>query len=82
MERFHEADKRAAILQEQLDTQTRLSRATDIAVIIGTTLGGAMIGLATYFWGKTTPDVYAGVFACAIGVLLIIGAVAVKIARR
>jgi len=56
VERFHDADKRAAIVQEKLDAQTKISKAVEIAVIVGTTLGGALMAMATYFCGKPQPD--------------------------
>ena len=82
LERFHEADKRASILQEKLDSAKKISNATEIAVIVGTTMGGALVGLGTYFWGKKEPDIYSGWIAILVGVVLIIGAVAVKIAKK
>src|ERR1035437_8603479 len=45
-ERFHDSDKRAAILQEKLDAHTKFSKSVEIAVITGTTVGGALIGVA------------------------------------
>jgi hypothetical protein len=45
-ERFHDSDKRAAVLQEKLDAQKKFSKSVEIAVITGTTVGGALIGVA------------------------------------
>jgi len=76
--RFYDADKRAAILQEKLDSSNKISKTTEIAVMTGTTLGGALIGMASYFWAKSQPDLGAGVFVLVIGVFLLGGAIAVK----
>ena len=82
VERYHEADKRAAILSEKLESRIRIDKAVEIAVIAGTAFGGALIGLGTYFWGKAIPDVLAGWMALLLGIGLIIGSVVVKIAKR
>jgi hypothetical protein len=81
-ERFHESDKRAAVLQEKLDAQSKFSKSVEIAVITGTTLGGALIGVATYFWAKTPPDNTSGWLALVIGALLVIGAAIVKVSSK
>ena len=82
VERFHEADKRAAVLQQQLDHERVISRATDIAVTAGTTIGGAVLGVAFYFFGKTQPDNFSGAIALVLGFLLVAGALAIKAAKR
>ena len=82
VERFHEADKRAAVLEEQLENRIRMDRTVEIAIITGTSFGGALIGVGTYFWGKTPPDVVAGWIAVTLGIGFILGSIAVKIAKR
>lgn len=82
VERYHEADKRAAVLAEQLESRARIDKSVEIAVIAGTAFGGALMGLGTYFWGKSTPDTLAGWMTFLLGLGFIIGSVCVKIAKR
>jgi len=82
VERFHEADKRASIIQEKFDAQVRISKATEIDVITGTTLGGAMMGFASYFWSKQQPDAGAGWFVLICGLGLLIGSIFIKVAKK
>ncbi len=74
VERFHEADKRAAILEEKLKTQN----AFDIIIGAGLTIGSLLIGLAPWLSDKT-----AKIAVCMIvGSLLVIGAVVARLFRR
>jgi hypothetical protein len=72
---FHSADKRAAVLGEKLN----LDRSVEITFGVGTGLGGAILGIATYLWDK---DPLAGVLAAVIGLGLIIGASIVRAVKR
>lgn len=82
VERFHEADKRATLLQQRCDSERKISKVIEIIVIAGTTLGGAVFGMAFYFWAKTPPDNISAIVALVISVALIAGAVAAKVAQR
>jgi hypothetical protein len=72
--RFHEADKRAAVLEERLRTQT----AFEIAFGVGVGLGGAIMGLAPSLWN--TPPF--GVLAIVVGLLLTLGATVARVIKR
>jgi VIT1/CCC1 family predicted Fe2+/Mn2+ transporter len=65
IERYHEADKRAAILEEKL----RPLRAVEIFFGIGVGLGGAIIGLTPFFWDSRLQ----GLLCLLIGILMIFG---------
>ena len=82
VERFHDADKRAAVLDEKLTASSKMSKAVEIAVIVGTTLGGVLMGFAGYFWSKIPPDTGAGWLVLFCGLGLLVGAIAVKAAKR
>lgn len=75
VERYHEAAKRAAVLEERLRTNTSLE------VFFGTmtTLGGAIMGVSPLFWDKTTPR---GPIALVIGAALIICGAIARIIKR
>ena len=72
--RFHDADKRAAVLEERLRTQTAL----EVAFGVGVGLGGAMMGLAPGLW--TTPPY--GTLAFTVGLLLMLGAIVARVIKR
>ena len=74
VERFHEADKRAAVLEEKL----RPENAIEIMFAVGLALGGAIVGLAPVFWDATSSK---GPIALGIGVCMIIGAIIGRISR-
>jgi len=74
IERFHEADKRAAILEERVRTQTAL----EVAFGVGVGLGCAILGLAPLFW----TDQPKGWLAIGIGLLLTIGASIARVVKR
>lgn len=64
---FYEADKKAAILGEKINTE----KSIEIFFGVGVGLGGAILGLAPFFWTK---DTTYGVICFGIGVCLTIGA--------
>jgi hypothetical protein len=72
---YHEADKKAAILSEQVKTQ----KALDIFFGVGIGLGGTIIGLAPFFGGVKP---WYGVITALVGLSLIIGAIAGRIANK
>ncbi|MBX3666451.1 MAG: hypothetical protein KF834_12265 [Burkholderiales bacterium] len=72
--RFHDADKRAAVLDEKLRTQTAL----EIAFGVGIGVGGAIMGLAPSFWDKQP----LGYLTLTVGFLLMIGAIIARVIKR
>lgn len=74
VERFHDADKRAAVFEEKLRPQN----AIEIMFAVGLALGGAIVGLAPVFWDIAN---LRGQIALGIGVCLIIGAIIGRINR-
>jgi hypothetical protein len=74
VERFHMADKRAAILEEQNRTVVAL----EIIFAVGIGVGCAIIGLAPLFWA----DQPKGYLALAIGVVLIVGSSIARMVKR
>ena len=75
VERFHEADKEAAILQEKLNAQ----KAFDVLFTVSFGVGCAIIGLAPFFWDMKGS---AGPLALAIGVVLAGGATIASVKKR
>ncbi len=73
MERFHEADKRAAVLEERGRTQTTI----EILFGVGVGLGGAIMGVAPAFWNNQP----AGWLALVLGVFLIAGSTVARIKK-
>jgi hypothetical protein len=49
IERYHDADKRAAVLEEKLRTHAAL----EIICAVGLGAGFAIVGLAPYFWASS-----------------------------
>lgn len=74
IERYHEADKRSAVLEERLRTQT----AVEIFFGVGVGLGGTILGLAPVFW-DTQPQ---GALALVVGLILVIGATIGRVMKR
>ena len=64
---FYEADKKAAILGEKINTV----KSIEIFFGVGVGLGGAIFGLAPFFWAK---DSSYGLICLMIGLCLTIGA--------
>jgi hypothetical protein len=74
VERFHEADKRAAVLEEKLKAST----AFDILFSVGIGLGCAIMGLSPLFWS----DGARGPMALVVGFLLVSGATAARVYKK
>ncbi len=74
VERFHEADKRAAILEEK----NRTVAALDIMFAVGVGVGCAIIALAPLFWS----DQPKGWIALIVGVVLAGGAGIARVVKR
>ncbi len=74
IERFHEADKRAAVLEER----TRTIKAIDLYFGLGKELGCLILGLTIALW-KIQP---LGWLSLSIGVLLVGGAYLARIINR
>lgn len=72
--RYHEADKRAAVLEERLRTQTAL----EIAFGVGVALGGAIMGLAPGLWTLRP----FGHLALLVGAVLVVGASVARVVKR
>jgi hypothetical protein len=75
VDRFHEADKRAAILSEKLAAQ----KAFDVLFDASFGVGCAIIGLAPFFWEMKGP---AGPLSLAVGIILACGATVASVIRR
>jgi hypothetical protein len=73
-DRYHAADKRAAVLEEKGRTQTAL----EILFAVGLAIGGVLIGLAPSFWDAS----YKGPTVLAFGIVLILGSVIGRVAKR
>jgi hypothetical protein len=74
VERFHEADKRAAVLEEKL----KGNNAFDILFTVGVGVGCAIIGVSPLFWNEGA----RGPIALCIGLLLAIGSGVARIYKR
>jgi hypothetical protein len=72
--RFHDADKRAAVLEEKLRTQTAL----EVACGVGIGLGGAIMGLAPSFWNSQP----LGYLTLLVGFLFIVGAAIARVIKQ
>ncbi len=75
VDRFHEADKTAAVLREEVKTHT----AIEVFFGVGVGLGGAIIGLAPFFWG--TKQEY-GVITGIVGLGLMIGSTIGRVVKK
>jgi hypothetical protein len=65
VDRFHHADKRAAVLEEKVRTNT----AIEIFFAVGLGVGCAIIGLVPSFWDHTSK----GPLALVVGFVLLVG---------
>jgi len=72
---YHEADKKAAVLTEKMATHHSI----EIFFGVGIGLGGAIIGLAPFFWG--VKPVY-GIVTAIVGLGLVIGASAGRMVKK
>ena len=72
--RFHDADKRAAVLDEKL----RANNSIEITFGVGVGLGGAIMGLAPAFWNMQP----LGYLTLAIGFFLIVGASVARMIKK
>jgi hypothetical protein len=72
--RYHEADKRAAVLEERLWT----NKTVEIQFAVGLAIGSAIMGFTPSLWDGT----YKGPLALAIGVVLFIGSIVARIVKR
>ena len=73
-ERFHEADKKVAVLEEK----SKKDLATEIISVVLFTVGAAMIGYAPNIW-QSQPS---GWIALVLGAVLIIGGILAKAVKR
>ena len=73
---FHEADKRAAVLEEKLKTVS----AIEVFFGVGVGLGGTIFGLAPFFW--TASSYIPGIIAFIIGLLLIAGSCVARLVKQ
>jgi hypothetical protein len=73
-ERYHDADKEAAVLRERVRSVTAL----EVMFGVGVGLGGAIMGLAPLFWDAQPK----GYVALAVGFLLILGATIGRVLKR
>jgi hypothetical protein len=73
IERYHEADKRAAVLEEKL----RPIRALEILFGVGVGLGGAIVGLSPFFWESRLQ----GVLCLVVGISMIFGSTIGRMVR-
>jgi hypothetical protein len=74
VDRFHEADKRAAVLEEKLKTQ----KAFEIIFGVGVGVGCAIVGLAPFFWDGSG----RGPIVLAVGLVLTLGATTARIVKQ
>lgn len=72
---FHEADKSAAVLSEQVRSQTSV----EVFFGVGIGLGGTIIGLAPFLW-RDEPEY--GAITGIVGLCLVIGATIGRIIKR
>jgi hypothetical protein len=74
VDRYHEVDKRAAVLNEKLRTQA----AVEIFFGVGVSVGSAIIGFVPSLWDQTSK----GPIALSVGIVLIAGSIAARIVKR
>jgi len=74
VEMYHAADKKAAILEARLKTDTGM----EIMFAVGLTVGGALIGWAPTLWDASSK----GPIALGIGVILVVGSGVAKAVKR
>lgn len=74
VERYHAANTRACVLEADV----RTVRAIEVLFAVGVGLGGAILGLAPYFW---TLEARGGL-CLAIGIVLIAGACVGRLVKK
>lgn len=74
VERYHQADKRVAVLEEKL----KANLVIDVSFTVGFGVGCSVLGLIPTFWDGTAK----GPAALAVGLILVVGSVIVRIIRR
>jgi len=74
VQRYYEADKRAAVLEERLRSQT----AFEVLFGVGVSLGSAIIGLSPSLWDVTSK----GPIALAVGIVLVARSTVARIVKR
>ena len=72
---FHNADKRAAVLAEQL----LRNRSVEVFFGVGISLGGAIMGLSPFFWEL---DRSYGATCLILGFLIVVGAAVGRAVKR
>jgi len=72
IERYHEADKRSAILEEKV----RTNKSIDVICGAGMAIGGVIIGLSAKFWDS------CGIFLLMTGMVLMAGSIGARIIKR
>jgi hypothetical protein len=72
--KYHEADRKCAVLEEK----NNIAKDHEILYSVCLTLGAAAIGFARTFWGQQP----AGYIFITLGLLLIVGGVASKVAKK
>jgi hypothetical protein len=75
IERYHQADKRAAVLEERLKSEKTI----EIMFGVGISVGSALVGAAPSFWEQPH---YAGPVVLSLGGLLIVGSIFARIVGR
>ena len=75
VDRFHEADKRSAVLEEKLKTNTAL----EILFAGGLAMGSAIIGLAPIMWDATS---LKGSITLIVGLMLVIVSVVARVRKQ
>jgi hypothetical protein len=74
IQRYHDADKRAAVLEEKLRAQT----AFEILFGVGVGLGCGIVGLAPLFWDTSSK----GPITLGVGILLVLGSTLGRLVKR
>jgi VIT1/CCC1 family predicted Fe2+/Mn2+ transporter len=72
---FHVADKQVGILREKLTS----NRVNEVMSGVGLAVGGAVMGLAPFFWEK---GIAYGVITVVVGLALIVGAAVGRISYK
>jgi hypothetical protein len=83
VERFHEADKRAAVLEQQYDAERKTSKVIDTLTMSGTAIGGSLFAVALYFFRKAPqPEIPSGLVFLVLSLVVFGGAIIAKLAKR